>query len=493
MIIPLAHHWTWRDLPRAALTLTIIMILSQWYTQHSDAEKWNTLVEHYQSSVLPQLEYPVFLSHLYQNGRREEATKIEAAWSSLDRTPVYHAILRDLSFTHTLKGRDRSFWGEKDYPAWRDARQTVNDSLPDISWVSYSAVPAQARSITFFTHAFLHQDTWQLAGYVLLILLAGLVLEPRVGAFFFGVGFLVSTALAAWFACLSQPQSFSPILGASAGCFGLLGMLVVYYGTGTCRFLYPAGFKLAERRLPALVIAPLWPLVLSIDIARHYPEFHAWSHPIVGLLVGTFIMLALKRWLLTDQTLHLTPSPDTDATPELSEQQRLLAKALQALEDFNFRSARDQLRSLHQAYPEDPAIIQYRYALERLDNQLDICDSLAAQVFTTLTERLPSPQWLDTAFAVFPDYQARHPLHEMPAAHRLAILQGWVRLGELKAATTLARQMVELGNRDPLFDKALDSLIGAWNKAGDRQMASRCERLLSQPTPNSDRISRTDH
>ena len=115
-----------------------------------------------------------------------------------------------------------------------------------------------------FTSAWLHADFMHVLGNILVIALAGVPLEQRLGAkrwiAVYFIGFIGGNI--AW--VLSHPDSYSPAIGASGAAFGLLGAYLACWPEDKIDF-------------PLLFLIRAWPVWLIAFVRLGFEIFHMYS------------------------------------------------------------------------------------------------------------------------------------------------------------------------------------------------------------------------
>lgn len=163
-----------------------------------------------------------------------------------------------------------------------------------------------------FAHMFVHAGFFHLAGNMLLLWVAGGVLECfwrrwAYVALYFGSGL---AGLAAY--CLSDPHGLTPVVGASGAVSGLLGAFLVGYPRTKIKIFYAGWlirpfFGTTDRA--AWVVLPLWVGVeiLSAVIDTGSGVAH-WAH-VGGFLFGALVGLLARqmKWVAEDAGISRAP------------------------------------------------------------------------------------------------------------------------------------------------------------------------------------------
>ncbi|MCC6159839.1 MAG: rhomboid family intramembrane serine protease [Deltaproteobacteria bacterium] len=145
---------------------------------------------------------------------------------------------------------------------YRELSETLARTMRDSVVTRWGLVPADFSVVNALTSTFLHGGYLHLIGNMLLLVLAGAVLEDVLG-----VALYLGLYLAAGFAgagahALAAAGSIEPCIGASGAVAGLMGAFLVRFFRAKIRFWY---FVLIIFRpiwgtvsLPAFVVLPIW-------------------------------------------------------------------------------------------------------------------------------------------------------------------------------------------------------------------------------------------
>lgn len=184
----------------------------------------------------------------------------------------------------------------------------LND-MPTFAWGFRPARPDLGRAIA---HMFLHAGFFHLLGNMLLLWVAGGVLECfwRRWAYlllYFGSGFIGLL----WHV-LSDPTSMTPVVGASGAVAGLLGAFLVGYPRTKIRFVY-AGlffrFFAGKIDLAAWVVLPLWAGLELFDALLDDGSGVAhWAH-VGGFLCGAITAFVAKKMLWVAEDAGISRAP----------------------------------------------------------------------------------------------------------------------------------------------------------------------------------------
>jgi membrane associated rhomboid family serine protease len=165
---------------------------------------------------------------------------------------------------------------------------------------SYRPTPISVVSATF-----LHGGTLHLLGNMWFLYLAGTILEASWGYWLFAVVYLFGGIAALFVQDISQPDSFTFVLGASGAVAACMGAFLVRFPTVKVKMLWFMVwiFRVVkyEFSVPAIYILPIW-LASEIVYAFFSPGSVAhWAH-VGGFLFGLSAAVliektGLERWI----------------------------------------------------------------------------------------------------------------------------------------------------------------------------------------------------
>ena len=163
------------------------------------------------------------------------------------------------------------------------------------SFGNLSAVP------TLVTSIFFHGDLLHLFGNMIFLLVFGRRVENQLETVNF-LTFYLATGISACLAhLLMEPNSSSPLIGASGAISGVLGAFFICNPTARITLvLDPALIYFLHRltiRLPAWVFLPVWFfLQISLGLKPHGANVAFWAHA-GGFLAGGVLSIAVYEYI----------------------------------------------------------------------------------------------------------------------------------------------------------------------------------------------------
>jgi membrane associated rhomboid family serine protease len=151
--------------------------------------------------------------------------------------------------------------------------------------------------ISLFTSMFLHGGFLHLAGNMLYLWVFGNNVEDRMGPIPFLVFYLAAGAVAAYAQVLPDPDSLTPLVGASGAIAGALGAYLVIFPHARVLTLVPIFFFLQLIELPAILVLGFWFVLQALQgVGSLQAETGvAWFAHIGGFMFGAAIALLFYR------------------------------------------------------------------------------------------------------------------------------------------------------------------------------------------------------
>ena len=165
---------------------------------------------------------------------------------------------------------------------------------------NYAYVPAHPKPISYITANFLHGGWLHLIGNMWFLWLAGFVLEDAWGRIIYTVVYFVAGAVALKFHALTNPGSFTPLVGASGAVAALMGGFLVRFPKMKIEMRWILGIRSLMRggygfSAAAYWLLPIWLLeeVFYGSVSGQAGGVAHWAH-VGGFLFGAVAAVALK-------------------------------------------------------------------------------------------------------------------------------------------------------------------------------------------------------
>lgn len=289
LIIPIQNKPDWSRPPLITIALILINLLVFLLYQGNDQDFAEAAENIYLDNGLLKIEREYYIDYLRSN---DADTSVPADIEQQPDEHFYWNIFYDRGFDHYLA----SLWEEAAIPSneetqrWRAHREEFQQQRNRISSIEAGLTPAEAKPWTFITSLFLHGGWEHLIGNMVFLFLFGFALETALRPHLYLAMYLVSGIAADLLFMAINPDSFTPLVGASGAISGLMGMYLALYRLRRIRFFYTVFFYFGEFRAPALFVLPVW---LAKELYGHFfvdSNTAYWAH-IGGLLAGAGMML----------------------------------------------------------------------------------------------------------------------------------------------------------------------------------------------------------
>ena len=327
--------------------------------------------------------------------------------------------------------------------------EEVREAASGSIYRTFGYVPARPSLLPLFTCMFMHGGWLHLLGNMLFLWLAGPSLEDRWGRGLFLVFYLISGIAGTAIHVALNPQSTTPVIGASGAIAGLMGGFLVRAGSTRIRFFYWifllrifAGTFYAR----AYVVLPFWLLQqVAMAVSGRETGVAVWAH-IGGFGFGAGVALLIRATGL--EATVLAPAIDKKITWTPADR---LGAALGKLDRGDTGGAIRDMQALVRARPED------------LDTRMALVSAYAAQGDRAAAGRESAQivvqqvkaRNMDGALAAFREHAAAHHDVPLPFREQVALAAHCEQIREYQEAADLYREALAGHADDPLLAKAL--------------------------------------
>ena len=149
--------------------------------------------------------------------------------------------------------------------------------------------------MTLVTSMFLHGGLFHLMGNMLYLWIFGDNIEDILGHTRFLVFYLVCGLAGAALQIGFEPESRTPMIGASGAIAGVLGAFLVMFPTARVLTLIFLVVFVRIVPIPALIVLGIWILIQLINAAHLGPAGVAWFAHIGGFLGGVLLIAPFRR------------------------------------------------------------------------------------------------------------------------------------------------------------------------------------------------------
>lgn len=144
--------------------------------------------------------------------------------------------------------------------------------------------------VTLFTSMFLHGGFMHLIGNMLYLWIFGNNIEDTLGHFRFLTFYLLAGLSAALMQVLSDPQSATPMIGASGAVAGVLGAYLLLFPQARILTLMFIFFFIRMIRVPALIVLGFWFLMQLLGVTSGAETGVAFFAHIGGFVAGLMMV-----------------------------------------------------------------------------------------------------------------------------------------------------------------------------------------------------------
>jgi len=144
--------------------------------------------------------------------------------------------------------------------------------------------------LTLFSSMFLHGGFLHLIGNMLYLWIFGNNIEDTLGHFRFLIFYLLVGLSAALIQVLSDPQSTTPMIGASGAVAGILGAYLLLFPHARILTLMFIFIFIRMIRIPALIVLGFWFLVQLLSVTSGFETGVAFFAHIGGFVAGLILV-----------------------------------------------------------------------------------------------------------------------------------------------------------------------------------------------------------
>lgn len=478
-----------QTLPRITLGLALLQALVFWGWQQQDAAKLREAVHVHVGSVLYGMESRNYLSHLGQQGRIAEATRLESAHEAGNHLAVATALVADREFEWALRQTDEDFWGGTVYPQWQEARTRLNALTAKFSRFRWGLSDVEKRPLTFLTHGFLSVNAWHWLLTCAGLLLAGSLIERRTGTLTLLLAVVAGVVLTGGFALLFDSSGALPRVGLDGAVGLLMGQLLWLRGRDRLplpRFPAAADTRTSDpgtdRHLPVWTLVALWCLLeIGLSFTDRALELVRWQ-ALIGLALGIVLARTLAQ---TPVMAAPSPPSDDDGHRELALRQGL-DQALRLQVGLDLRAADAALTRLNEEFPGRGEILERLAGLRAYLHGPGVLRDFIPAALETLAADPAQVHAAGRLHAVYRRDKSSPPLP--PDLLERFLVQATQR-GALAFGKSLAQEAHQQGLASERLARALASLAEAFDEAD----GTTAQRLRRQAEDTASRLRVTRH
>lgn len=185
------------------------------------------------------------------------------------------------------------------------------EALPPI----YAVFPEQ---VSFVSYSFFHSGFMHLAGNMLFLWVFGDNVEDAMGHFRFLIFYLVCAAAGAWVHGLINPESVSPLIGASGAAAGVIAAYLLLHPKVKIWVLM---FGKIPLHLSAFWVIGAWIAFQVFELVFNSESDVSWGAHVGGIVAGAILVLFMRRSgvYLLDQNIDGKMNPASANQNEAAE------------------------------------------------------------------------------------------------------------------------------------------------------------------------------
>jgi membrane associated rhomboid family serine protease len=389
IILPTEKRFDWSNPPFALLLIILLNLLVFIIYQGGDNEKFAMAFGLYQQEELFDIEWPVYQDYLKDNNESSRLTQYQRLYRDGESGSLTMYMLYDTKFFQHLKFNSAEIVDPEYLDNYQAVRQQIADIVITTSAYRFGLTPSRLDLVNVITHQFLHGGVMHLLGNMFFLIVCGFAVEAAVGHRGFLLFYLLSGVAGGLLHSFSDPQSITPLIGASGAISGVMAMYLAVFRLRKIEFFYWFYVFVGYFRAPALIILPLYIGKELFDYFSPGESNVAYLAHAGGFLLGALqigILILLKPELLNEEYIEEDQSIDP--------KQQQLNAIYQALNKFQFQRA---LKGLNEQLKQEPD----NFELQRVKHQIlkmlqgKKLDSHVLQVLAmkNLSEREIYQQW----------------------------------------------------------------------------------------------------
>ncbi|MDH5325062.1 MAG: rhomboid family intramembrane serine protease [Gammaproteobacteria bacterium] len=473
LIVPFYKKIDWKNPPLITLFLVITNCLVFLFIQNNDDDHYESAVQYYVDSELPQLEFPLYLQHLENTLQLKLLNKFRPAVSQENKRAypyIYISMDQDPEFAQKIFKNTLFTEDHPNYAQWVSLRHQLNIRLQKVVWKNYGLVPSQPTATTLFSHMFLHGDFGHLLGNMLFLFVLGFVVESILGKGTFLGLYMLAGLASGTLDVLVNPNSLTVSIGASGAIAGIMGMYTVLFGLRKINFFYFAFVYFDYVKAPAIILLPLWLGFEIYNYAFSDTNVNYLAH-IGGLVSGTVLAFIVKRY--TD----LTNEAYMDESEKTASFSQRFEEGMDQLGSMKYAKARQIFLTLHSEEPNNIQVLQQLYNISKHNPPENMeYQQYAQQIFLKC-----DPSHANLVLDTFRDYVKRSRKNvRIPPDTLLKLAKLFVKSDQLAEAemivASLLQQAIQQKKSLTGLAQTVLNLTYALHKKGQSQ---KCRRYLT--------------
>ena len=477
IIIPLTGRLSRKNIPWITIGLILINTFVFFIVQHGERYKLNQAISYYLNSGLANIECPRYLQYLKERNTDGNTIRLreDVRLKPEELIRLYFMMQRDDEFMERLSSEKVITPDEPIYQTWKELRGNFKRLLFRIPVYRYGFIPAEPTPLSLISYMFLHGSFMHLLGNMIFLWLAGSVLESGWSRSIYLFFYVICGILACISFGLINSHSRLPLIGASGAISGLVGGMMVSYGTARIKIFYSFGFYFDYKRIPGLLLLPAWILKELFQLFFSSIQNIAFIAHIGGIIAGAGLGYLNVR-VLKRLKMEVFDENTSEKTSKILEQ------ALKRMENLDFNAAKGLLEEVLQIDPENRSALERLYEIEKHRSNQRSYHDISLRYLKYLSREPDDHEELIKVYREF-IRTVKPDTIDLGLLYDIGMI--FLKTNHLKEAESI---MAIILKRDPEFKKLPAGLLrlGQGNlKAGNVRKASGIFRLIINRFPDS--------
>jgi membrane associated rhomboid family serine protease len=363
----------------------------------------------------------------------------------------------------------------------------------------YGYVPAHPTLTGLIAGNFLHGGWLHLIGNMWFLWLSGALLEDTWGRIIYPAFYMIAGMLAFQVHAMVNPNSLSPLIGASGAIAGLMGAFLVRFPTTKIEMGWLLFFRFYKFKVQAYWLLPLWLLqeVLYGSAAGAGSGVAHWAH-VGGFVFGALIAVGVRKSGLEQMAEQgIQDKISWVSHPQLvtAGEQMEAGKLDEAIGSLNKVLAEkpdstDAYRMLQRIYWQKNDLPAHREALTKLlaleikANDRDSAAQTCQEFRNAGGEQLPAPLWLEFCRQLETQPDVSHAADEYADLANSYPAEKQGLLAQMAAGRLYLKRLNRPSDALSFYEAASASTVphGDWQPTIDKGIAEAKKAMDPQPT-----------
>ncbi|MDO9179758.1 MAG: rhomboid family intramembrane serine protease [Agitococcus sp.] len=477
LLAPTDKPFDYRQPPRLSLGLAaLLLVLFAWLTP-SDNERMSFLNDYYAEHLL-KVEWPLYPTHLLQSKQVATLDKLKAAYQNNEDKVLTAQMGFDRDFTDSITNSGRDFLEPEIFSQWQQDRQQFNQQRDQLRSVVLGLDPQRFRPITYFTYAFLDNNSLNVLASAMLLLLVGMAIEWAMGSGALLSAWLVGSLCAGISFSITHFYSVTPLIGSAGAISGVLGLAFMHF-----RHANSLTVMGTQTKLGGWLFLGLFILLTAFNFLNSQFDMGIAIGLGAAFISGIIVCIAYHRWFTANESTEDQQALIIhDEMPADELYRHELHSALQKISLMQFTAAERQLRELAEKYPQDKRILEHCYHLLKFKPAELEFEELACGLFA-----LPNqPAANHLVLNIYNDYKRRSKTFvALDSDTCLQLAMRFARIQAFKEAEDAFKRSLESKRSSTLLKKAALALSQAFTAQQQEQRAQYYQRIANEGVKNS--------